>query len=64
MPFLIPLMHIFRRMACKYKNVLGDAKPDYLIIQHMEPDHSAILAYLWRIIQIPQLWQARKHLPS
>lgn len=23
------------------KNVLGDRKPDYLIIQHMEPDHSA-----------------------
>ena len=23
------------------KNALGDRKPDYLIIQHMEPDHSA-----------------------
>lgn len=23
------------------QNVLGDRKPDYLIIQHMEPDHSA-----------------------
>lgn len=23
------------------KNVLGDKKPDYLIVQHMEPDHSA-----------------------
>ncbi len=23
------------------QNVLGDKKPDYLIIQHMEPDHSA-----------------------
>ena len=23
------------------QNVLGDKTPDYLIIQHMEPDHSA-----------------------
>ncbi len=23
------------------KSVLGDRKPDYLIVQHMEPDHSA-----------------------
>lgn len=28
------------------KNVLGDKKPDYLIIQHMEPDHSASILYL------------------
>ncbi len=29
------------------KEVLGDRKPDYLIIQHMEPDHSAnIMAFL------------------
>ncbi len=26
---------------CNIKNVLGDKKPDYLIVQHMEPDHSA-----------------------
>ncbi len=26
------------------KNVLGDTAPDYLIIQHMEPDHSANIA--------------------
>ncbi len=25
----------------KMKTVLGDRKPDYLIVQHMEPDHSA-----------------------
>ena len=23
------------------KEVLGDRKPDYLVVQHMEPDHSA-----------------------
>ena len=23
------------------KEVLGDKKPDYLVVQHMEPDHSA-----------------------
>ena len=26
------------------KNVSGDTAPDYLIIQHMEPDHSANIA--------------------
>ena len=26
------------------KNVLGDRTPDYLIVQHMEPDHSANIA--------------------
>jgi flavorubredoxin len=26
------------------QNVLGDRKPDYLIVQHMEPDHSANIA--------------------
>lgn len=25
-------------------NVLGDKKPDYLVVQHMEPDHSANIA--------------------
>ena len=23
------------------QNTLGDRKPDYLVVQHMEPDHSA-----------------------
>ena len=27
------------------KNVLGDRKPDYLIVQHMEPDHSASIVH-------------------
>ncbi len=26
---------------CNIKAVLGDRKPDYLVVQHMEPDHSA-----------------------
>lgn len=26
------------------KSVLGDRKPDYLVVQHMEPDHSANIA--------------------
>lgn len=26
---------------CKVREVLGERKPDYLIVQHMEPDHSA-----------------------
>lgn len=27
------------------QKVLGDRKPDYLVVQHMEPDHSANVAY-------------------
>ena len=27
------------------KNVLGDREPDYLIVQHMEPDHSASILH-------------------
>ena len=31
------------------KEVLGDLKPDYLIIQHMEPDHSANIMELLKV---------------
>lgn len=30
----------------KVQNILGEQKPDYLIIQHMEPDHSANIVSL------------------
>mgnify|MGYP002625028047 CR=1 FL=1 len=36
-----------RKIDCfleNVKNALGDKKPSYLIIQHMEPDHSAYIA--------------------
>ena len=33
----------------KIANVLGDKAPDYLIIQHMEPDHSANIANFMKI---------------
>ena len=33
--------HFSEEWLANIKNVLGDAKPDYLIIQHMELDHSA-----------------------
>ena len=33
--------HFSEEWLANIKNVLGDAKPDYLIIQHMEPDHSS-----------------------
>ena len=29
--------------------VLGDRKPDYLIVQHMEPDHSANIMALLKV---------------
>ena len=31
------------------QNVLGDRKPDYLIVQHMEPDHSANVANFMKL---------------
>ena len=33
--------HFSEEWLANMKNVRGDGKPDYLIIQHMEPDHSA-----------------------
>ena len=41
--------HFSEEWLANIKNVLGDAKPDYLIIQHMEPDHSASIGILWRL---------------
>lgn len=34
---------------CNLRGVLGNAAPDYLIIQHMEPDHSANIAEFMNI---------------
>lgn len=31
----------FKKWLFNIKNIIGDKKPDYLIIEHMEPDHSA-----------------------
>lgn len=31
----------FEKWLFNIKNIIGDKKPDYLIIEHMEPDHSA-----------------------
>ena len=36
--------HFFDEWMKNVKEVLGEAKPDYLIVQHMEPDHSANIA--------------------
>ena len=33
--------HFTKEWLANVKEALGDRKPDYLIIQHMEPDHSA-----------------------
>ena len=32
--------HFGKEWLAKLKNALGDRQPDYLIVQHMEPDHS------------------------
>ena len=40
-------VHFTEEWLANLKTVLGDRKPDYLIVQHMEPDHSAsIVAFL------------------
>ncbi len=36
--------HFTKEWLDNVKAVLGDRKPDYLVIQHMEPDHSANIA--------------------
>ena len=33
--------HFTKEWLANVKEALGDRKPDYLIVQHMEPDHSA-----------------------
>lgn len=33
--------HFTSEWLCNVKNALGQRKPDYLVIHHMEPDHSA-----------------------
>lgn len=42
------------------QNVLGDKSPDYLIIQHMEPDHSANIANFMRIYTKTQIVASEK----
>ena len=34
----------FEPWCANIKSVLGDAAPDFLVVQHMEPDHSACIA--------------------
>ena len=42
------------------KNALDGAKPEYLIIQHMEPE--PILRSSWKYTRIQRLWAMRRHL--
>ena len=42
------------------QNVLGDRSPDYLIIQHMEPDHSANIANFMKIYTNTQIVASQK----
>lgn len=41
--------HFTHEWLDNIQNVLGSRKPDYLIIQHMEPDHSANIANFMRV---------------
>ena len=42
------------------KGVLGDAAPDYLIVQHMEPDHSANIAKFMETYQNTKIVSSAK----
>ena len=41
--------HFTHEWLDNIQNVLGDRQPDYLIIQHMEPDHSANIANFMQV---------------
>ena len=45
------------------QKVLGDRKPDYLIVQHMEPDHAANIANFLKLIRTPSLFPTKKPSP-
>ena len=40
----------------KLEMTLGERKPDYLVVQHMEPDHSANIKNLWIYIPTQRLY--------
>ena len=40
---------VFDAWIKNIKEVLGEAKPDYLVIHHMEPDHSATIMKLLEV---------------
>lgn len=42
-------IHFGHEWLDNIQNVLGDRQPDYLIVQHMEPDHSANIANLMEL---------------
>lgn len=42
------------------KNVLGDKEPDYLVIQHMEPDHSSGIAEFVRTYKNTEIVASQK----
>ncbi len=42
-------INFMEEWICNLRGALGDAAPDYLIVQHMEPDHSANIAEFMNI---------------
>lgn len=42
---------------------LAGREPDYLVVQHMEPDHSGALRLLWSAIRRQGSWLPQKRLP-
>ena len=54
--------HFTEEWLGNIKAVLDGKTPDYLIVHHMEPDHSASIEALKRLSQRLRLFPARKHL--
>ena len=48
-------IHFTHEWLDNIAEVLGDRKPDYLIVQHMEPDHSANIQNFMRIYPTERL---------
>ncbi len=45
------------------QKALDGATPDYLIVQHMEPDHAANIEIFRKISGVPRLLAIQRHLP-
>ena len=44
------------------ENALGGKTPDYLIVQHMEPEHAANIKFLLKNIRRRKSYRAQRHL--
>ena len=48
--------HFTQEWFANIDKALAGRKPDYLVVQHMEPDHSGSIHRLWRTIPRQRSW--------